>query len=102
MKVTALIVLAVAMLAGLAFLYHLHYRVASSSPVAHVRNEFEFMVHAPCRVTVPLFGADGERVCGRRTLGSALPVSPTRPGHPRRGVQRATRPPSCLLGQHGL
>jgi hypothetical protein len=62
MKATALIVFAVVVLGGMAVLYHRHHRIASSSPVAHVRNEFEFMVHAPYRETVPLFGPDGERV----------------------------------------
>lgn len=61
MKITMLVVLAVGALAGLAFLYHRHRRTASSEPVAHVRNEFEFTVHTPYRVMAPLFGADGER-----------------------------------------
>jgi hypothetical protein len=61
MKTTVLIVLAVGTLAVLAFLYHHHRRAASSGPVAHVRSEFEFTVHAPYRVTAPLFGPQGER-----------------------------------------
>jgi hypothetical protein len=62
MKGTVLIVLAVGALAVLAFLYHYHRRAAASGPVAHVRNEFEFTVHAPYRVAAPLFGPEGERV----------------------------------------
>ena len=31
-------------------------------PVLHVRNEFEFTVHAPYKAVFPLFGADRERV----------------------------------------
>jgi len=61
MKTAVLVVLAVGALAGLALVYH-HYRGARfSGPVAHVRNEFEFTVHAPYRVTAPLFGPEGER-----------------------------------------
>jgi hypothetical protein len=61
MKTTVIIVLALGALAFLAFLYH-HYRpAASSGPVVHVRNEFEFTVHAPYRVAAPLFGPEGER-----------------------------------------
>ncbi len=62
MKPGILIVLALGVLALLAFLYHRHYRAASTGPVAHVRNEFEFTVHAPYRTTAPLFGPEGERV----------------------------------------
>jgi hypothetical protein len=61
MKTAVLIVLAVGALALLAFLYHHHHRAASSGPVAHVRNEFEFTVHAPYQVAAPLFGPEGER-----------------------------------------
>ena len=35
-----------------------------SEPLAHVRNEFEFTVHAPYAVTAPLFGPEGERAWG--------------------------------------
>jgi len=62
MKTALLVVLTVGVLAGLAFLYHHHRRAASSGPVAHVRSEFEFTVHAPYRVAAPLFGPEGERV----------------------------------------
>ncbi len=62
MKPGILIVLALGVLALLAFLYHRHYRAASTGPVAHVRNEVEFTVHAPYRITAPLFGPEGERV----------------------------------------
>jgi hypothetical protein len=61
MKTAGLIVLAVAGLAGLALLYHHHRRAAASGPIAHVRNEFEFVVHAPYKVAAPLFGPEGER-----------------------------------------
>jgi hypothetical protein len=60
MKTGILIVLAVGALALLALLYH-HRRAASSGPVVHVRNQFEFTVHAPYAVVAPLFGADKER-----------------------------------------
>jgi len=36
--------------------------VDSSQPLVHVRNEFEFTVHAPYKVGAPLFGANAERV----------------------------------------
>jgi hypothetical protein len=62
MKAGILTVLAVGVLALLAFLYHRHYRAVSTDPVVHVRNEFEFTVHAPYRLTAPLFGPEGERV----------------------------------------
>lgn len=61
MKTATLVVLAVGALAGLAFLYYLYWRARPSGPVVHVRNEFEFTVHAPYRVTAPLFGPEGER-----------------------------------------
>jgi hypothetical protein len=58
---TTMIVVVVGALLLLAFLYH-HHRGASNGPVAHVRNEFEFTVHAPYQVVAPLFGPEGERV----------------------------------------
>jgi hypothetical protein len=61
MKIVVLIVLAVGAVAVLRLLYRHHHRAASSGPVLHVRNEFEFMVHAPYRVAAPLFGPEGER-----------------------------------------
>ncbi|HXR17934.1 MAG TPA: hypothetical protein VN777_17200 [Terriglobales bacterium] len=61
MKMALLILLAAAALGVVAFLYHHHYGAASGGPVAHVRNEFEFTVHAPYRVAAPLFGPEGER-----------------------------------------
>src|ERR1700690_1913232 len=61
MKTTVLIVLAVGTLAVLAFLYHHHRRGVFSGPVAHVRNEFDFTVHASYQATAPLFGPEGER-----------------------------------------
>jgi hypothetical protein len=64
MKMTTLVVLAVGVLAALALLYLHRHRSASSEPVAHVRNEFEFTVHAPYRVAAPLFGPEGERAWG--------------------------------------
>jgi hypothetical protein len=62
MKIAFILVLAGGGLALLAFLYHHHRRVASNRPVAHVRNEFEFTVHAPYQTAAPLFGPEGERV----------------------------------------
>src|SRR5271170_157930 len=61
MKTAVMIILAVGVLAGLALLYHLRYRAASSGPVVHVRNEFEFTAHAPYQNVAPLFGPEGER-----------------------------------------
>lgn len=61
MKATTLIILVVAVLAGPALFYGLRHRTASRGPVAHVRNEFEFTVHAPYEVAAPLFGPEGER-----------------------------------------
>jgi hypothetical protein len=61
MKIVVLIVLAVAGMAVLALSYRRHHHAASRGPVAHVRNEFEFTVHAPYRVAAPLFGPEGER-----------------------------------------
>jgi hypothetical protein len=61
MKTALLIVLAVAALALVAFLYHRHRRSSVNGTVVHVRNEFEFTAHAPYQVVAPLFGAQGER-----------------------------------------
>jgi hypothetical protein len=61
MKMTVLIVLAFGLLTALALFYRHHHRTASSGPVAHVRDEFDFTVHAPYRATAPLFGPEGER-----------------------------------------
>jgi hypothetical protein len=61
MKTTYVILVAVGALAVGALLYHLYRRSASSGPVLHVRNEFEFTVHAPYPVVAPLFGPEGER-----------------------------------------
>jgi hypothetical protein len=61
MKTAVIITLAVGVLAALALLYHLRYRSASSGPVVHVRNEFEFTAHAPYQMVAPLFGPEGER-----------------------------------------
>jgi hypothetical protein len=61
MNRTTLIVLAMGVLAGLAFFYGHRHRAASSGPVAHARNEFDFTVHASYQVTAPLFGPEGER-----------------------------------------
>ena len=60
MKTAVAIFLAVGVLAVGALLYH-HHRAASSGPVVHVRNEFEFTVQAPYRIVAPLFGPEGER-----------------------------------------
>jgi len=61
MKTAVLIVLAVGALALLALLYRHHRRAAFRGPVAHVRNEFEFTVHAPYQIAAPLFGPERER-----------------------------------------
>jgi hypothetical protein len=60
MKPLCMIFAVLAVLLGV-FVYHRHHRVGSSGPVEHVRNEFEFTVHAPYSVTAPLFGPEGER-----------------------------------------
>src|SRR5580692_1499006 len=62
MKTALAIFLALGALAVGAFLYH-HHRAASSGPVVHVRNEFEFTVQAPYRTEAPLFGPEGDRAC---------------------------------------
>jgi hypothetical protein len=61
MKLAVVIVLAVGALALLAWFHRQHRRAAARGPVLHVRNEFEFTVHAPYRVAAPLFGPEGER-----------------------------------------
>jgi hypothetical protein len=61
MKTATLIVLAVAAVALLALFYHHHRRAASRGPVVHVRNEFEFTVHAPYPIAARLFGPEKER-----------------------------------------
>src|SRR5260370_37405700 len=48
---------------GLA-LRHIKPLSASSEPLAHVRNTFEFTVSAPYKVAAPLLGAEAERVWG--------------------------------------
>ncbi len=55
----SLIILAIAG-AGALF-YHFHHRRGAAGPLYHVRNEFEFTVHAPYKLAAPLFGPDGER-----------------------------------------
>ena len=65
MKTVILIGLAVGALAALALLYH-HRRAAARGPVVHVRNEFEFTVHAPYAEVAPLFGAEKERAWAGR------------------------------------
>ena len=67
MKTALLIVLAVGALALLALLYH-HRRAPSRGPVLHVRNEFEFTVHAPYKIAARFFGPEGERA-GRAVTG---------------------------------
>ena len=61
MKTLLLIVLAVAALAWLAFLYYHHRRSGANGAVVHVHNEFEFTAHEPYQVVAPLFGAQAER-----------------------------------------
>ena len=36
-------------------------RESSAEPMAHVRTEFEFTLHAPYEIVAPLFGAEAER-----------------------------------------
>jgi hypothetical protein len=62
MKTITLIGLAVGALVVGASIYHLYHHRASSGPVLHVRNQFDFTVHAPYQVAAPLFGPEGERV----------------------------------------
>ena len=47
--------------AGLATLSHVEAARASSEPIAHVRNAFDFTVRAPYDVAAPLFGPEAER-----------------------------------------
>jgi len=61
MKTILLILVVVGALALGAFLYQHHLRGSWGGPVAHVRNEFEFTVHAPYQIVAPLFGPEGER-----------------------------------------
>jgi len=44
--------------------HHLKPVSASSEPLAHVHNMFEFTVRAPYKVAAPLFGAEAERAWG--------------------------------------
>jgi hypothetical protein len=64
MKKMALVILAVATVLVGALAYQHHHHATASGPLAHVRNEFEFTVHAPYAVTAPLFGPEGERAWG--------------------------------------
>jgi hypothetical protein len=61
MKETTLIILAIATTLLAAFAYGQHHQEVTDGPLAHVRNEFEFTVHASYAVTAPLFGPQGER-----------------------------------------
>lgn len=60
MNATSLM-LGVACLASIAVMQHCSHSHDSSEPVVHVRNEFEFTIHAPYKTAVPLFGANAER-----------------------------------------
>jgi hypothetical protein len=69
MNIRIVLACAVCLFAGLAaggFVVARHLRpgghVDSSQPLVHVRNEFEFTVHATYKAAAPLFGADAERV----------------------------------------
>ena len=64
MKEIALVILGIATVLVGAFAYQQQHVAAASEPLAHVRNEFEFTVHAPYAVTAPLFGPEGERAWG--------------------------------------
>jgi hypothetical protein len=64
MKKMAVVVLAVTTVLVGALVYRHHHRATASGPPLHVRNEFEFTVHAPYAVTAPLFGPEGERAWG--------------------------------------
>ena len=62
MSKTIVILAVVLVAAGAGALsYHLRFEEESKAPVLHVRNEFEFMVHAPYKLAAPLFGPEGER-----------------------------------------
>ncbi len=64
MKTLSLLIgMALVTVFGLA-LRHIKPVSASSEPLAHVRNTFEFTVSAPYKVAAPLFGAEAERVWG--------------------------------------
>lgn len=54
-----LAILVLASTAGL--LDHLRHPKEPPGPLVHVRNEFEFTVHAPYSMAAPLFGPEGER-----------------------------------------
>ena len=58
------VVIVLSALAGLAFFYGHHRRAVGGGPILHVRNEFDFVVHAPYRAMAPLFGPEGERAWG--------------------------------------
>ena len=70
--------------------------------IAHVRNEFEFTVHAPYQVVGAVVWTGGRAGLVGRTLGSAILVSAARAGHAGRGFHHPPRPSSRSLDQHGL
>jgi hypothetical protein len=61
MKKTPVIAIAVGAMTVLGWLVRSHSRTPSG-PLVHVRNQFEFTVHASYGVAAPLFGPEGERV----------------------------------------
>jgi hypothetical protein len=52
---------AAAAIAGFAVMGHCSLSHHSSEPCLHVRNEFQFTIHAPYDAAAPLFGAEAER-----------------------------------------
>ena len=63
-KPMVLLVLVLLVASAGALAYHLRYQKGSEeskAPALHVRNEFEFTVHAPYSTVAPLFGPEGER-----------------------------------------
>jgi hypothetical protein len=64
MKIYYLVVLLVLVAVAVVLVLHLRSRRATTGPVVHVENGFEFTVHAPYKNVAPLFGAHGERAWG--------------------------------------
>ena len=56
------LVLALGVVGALALATQIPHSIKATEPLAHVRNSFEFTVHAPQNLVAPLFGAHRERV----------------------------------------